>query len=89
MRVHGLGCRVEGSWFRVEGLGFRVPGSWFKVWGLLDVHQLLEQVVRDPPEAGSYLRLMDSHITRLNAQRPARTCNESKAEEERCDLHLT
>ena len=36
--------------------------------------------------AGSYLRLIDSCITQLKAQgpsRPARTCNESKEEEER------
>jgi len=29
-------------------------------------------------EAGSYLRLIDSCITQLKAQGPARTCNESK-----------
>ena len=33
-------------------------------------------------EAGSYLRLIDSCITQLKAQGPARTCNESKVEEE-------
>jgi len=33
-------------------------------------------------EAGSYLRLIDSCITQLKAQRPSRTCNESKEEEE-------
>jgi len=33
-------------------------------------------------EAGSYLRLIDSCITQLTAQGPARTCNESKEEEE-------
>jgi len=33
-------------------------------------------------EAGSYLRLIDSCITQLNAQGPSRTCNESKEEEE-------
>jgi len=33
-------------------------------------------------EAGSYLRLIDSCITQLKAQEPARTCNESKEEEE-------
>jgi len=33
-------------------------------------------------EAGSYLRLIDSCITQLKAQGPARTCNESKEEEE-------
>jgi hypothetical protein len=32
-------------------------------------------------EAGSYLRLIDSCITQLNAQGPSRTCNESKEEE--------
>ena len=32
--------------------------------------------------AGSYLRLIDSCITQLNAQGPSRTCNESKKEEE-------
>ena len=33
-------------------------------------------------EAGSYLRLIASCITQLKAQRPSRTCNESKEEEE-------
>jgi len=33
-------------------------------------------------EAGSYLRLIDSCITPLKAQGPARTCHESKEEEE-------
>ena len=33
-------------------------------------------------EAGSYLRLIDSCITQLKAQRPSRTCTESKEEEE-------
>jgi len=33
-------------------------------------------------EAGSYLRLIDSCITQRKAQRPSRTCNESKEEEE-------
>ena len=33
-------------------------------------------------EAGSYLRLIDSCITRLKAQGPSRTCNESEEEEE-------
>ena len=33
-------------------------------------------------EAGSYLRLIDSCITRRKAQGPFRTCNESKEEEE-------
>ena len=31
---------------------------------------------------GSYLRLIDSCITQLKAQGPARTCNESKEEED-------
>ena len=34
-------------------------------------------------EAGSYLRLIDSGITRLKAQGPSRACNESKEEEEK------
>ena len=34
-------------------------------------------------EAGSCLRLIDSCITHLKAQGPARTCNESKEEEEK------
>ena len=34
-------------------------------------------------EAGSYLRLIDSYITQLKAQRPSRTCNERKEEEEK------
>ena len=34
-------------------------------------------------EAGSYLRLTDSCITQLKALGPARTCNESKEEEEK------
>jgi len=33
-------------------------------------------------EAGSYLRLIDFCITQLKTQGPARTCNESKEEEE-------
>jgi len=33
-------------------------------------------------ESGSYLRLIDPCITQLKAQGPARTCNESKEEEE-------
>jgi len=33
-------------------------------------------------EAGSYLRLIDSCITQLKAQRPSRSCNESTEEEE-------
>ena len=33
-------------------------------------------------EAGSYLRLIDSCITQFKAQGPARTCNESKEEDE-------
>ena len=33
-------------------------------------------------EAGSYLRLIDSCITQLEAQGPARTCNEGTDEEE-------
>ena len=32
-------------------------------------------------KTGSYLRLIDSCITHLKAQRPSRTCNESKEEE--------
>ena len=32
-------------------------------------------------EAGSYLRLIDSCITQIKAQRPSRTCNESKEED--------
>jgi len=34
-------------------------------------------------EAGSYLRLIDSCITHLKAQRPSRTCNERKEEEKK------
>ena len=34
-------------------------------------------------EAGWYLRLIDSCITQLKAQRPSRTCNESKEEEKK------
>ena len=34
-------------------------------------------------EAGSYLRLVDSCITQLEAQGPSRTCNASKEEEEK------
>ena len=33
-------------------------------------------------EAGSYLRLIDSCITQLQAQGPSRTCNKSKEGEE-------
>ena len=40
------------------------------------------QVMCCGPEAGSYLRLIDSCITQLKAQGPSRTCNESKEEEE-------
>ena len=35
-------------------------------------------------DAGSFLRLIDSCITQLKAQRPSRTCNESKEELRRC-----
>ena len=35
-------------------------------------------------EAGSYLRLVDSCITQLEAQEPSRTCNKSKEEDEGC-----
>ena len=34
-------------------------------------------------EAGSYLRLIDSCITQLKAEGPARTCNGSKEEEKK------
>ena len=34
-------------------------------------------------EVGSYLRLIDSCITRFKARGPCRICNESKEEEER------
>jgi len=34
-------------------------------------------------EAGSYLRLIDSCITQLEAQGPSRTCNESKEGEKK------
>ena len=34
-----------------------------------------------PAMAGSYLRLIDCCITRLKAQGPSRTCDESKEEE--------
>ena len=37
-------------------------------------------------EAGSYLRLIYSCITQLKSQGPARTCNESKEEEEEWGL---
>jgi len=36
-------------------------------------------------EAGSCLRLIDACITQLEAQGPARTCNESKEEEKDLD----
>jgi len=32
-------------------------------------------------EAGSYLKLIDSCVTQLEAQGPSRTCNESEEEE--------
>ena len=38
-------------------------------------------------DAGSYLRLIDSCITQLQAQGPSRTCIESKEEEEE-ERHL-
>ena len=34
------------------------------------------------PQAGSYVRRIDSFVTQLKAQGPFRTCNESKEEEE-------
>ena len=44
---------------------------------------VLEQMVHgNVLQAGSYLRFIDSCITQLKAQGPARTCNESKEEEE-------
>jgi hypothetical protein len=42
----------------------------------------VESVMCSDSEAGSYLRLIDSCITQLEAQGPARTCNESEEEEE-------
>ena len=38
--------------------------------------------IRSGSEEGSYLRPIDSCITKLKAQGPSRTCNESKEEEE-------
>jgi len=40
------------------------------------------------PEAGSYLRLIDSCITQLKAQGPFRICNESREEEEKRQTSL-
>ena len=39
-------------------------------------------------EAGSYLRRIDACITQLQAQGPARTCNESREEEVVCSSAL-
>ena len=47
---------------------------------MLDFMQMEQESARDAPpgtEAGSYLKLIDSCITPLNAQGPSRTCNES------------
>ena len=34
VRIHGLGCVVQGSGFRVPGSVFRVQGLGFRVWAL-------------------------------------------------------
>ena len=72
-------------------------GLGFSVWGLFVIHQILVPMVYGVglrfecsvfrgwgfgSEAGSYLRFIDSCITQLRAQGPARTCNKSKEEEE-------
>jgi len=55
----------------------------------VETHALArDDVVADHLQAGSYLRLIDSCITQLQAQGPSRTCNESKEEEERRGVHL-
>ena len=38
-------------------------------------------------DVGSFLRLMDSCFTQLQAQKPSRTCDESKEEEEEKQWH--
>ena len=42
----------------------------------------LDRMFAAPPPRSSHLRLIDSCITQLKAQGPARTCNESREEEE-------
>jgi len=52
----------------LKGAGFRVKGLGFRVQWF---------------QSGLVLRLIDSCITQLKAQGPARTCNESKEEEKK------
>jgi len=56
------------------------PGD-ILLWGLVFKNNHFTEVCSGS-EAGSYLRLVDSCITQLNAQGPSRTCNEIKEEEE-------
>ena len=58
-------------WLRAAGFQFLVSGSGLQSKGVVC-------------EAGSYVRLMDSCITQLNARGLCGTCNESKEEKEVC-----
>ena len=70
IRVSGFGIRVSGFGFQVSGLG--CPPSYARIL------RYSRGVVLT--EAGSDSRLIDSCIPQLEAQGPARTCNESKVE---------
>ena len=59
-------------------------GKPFHLWGTGARLYPLER----GSEAGSYLRLTDSCITQLKAQKTASTCNESKEEEQRGQLEI-
>ena len=77
--VWGLGCRVWGLGFRVWGLG--LPGAPILARTDRYSSQFKNNYVAEMcsgSQAGSYLRLIDSCITQLNAQGPSRTCDVSK-----------
>ena len=62
---------IEGHTTCADSLAFRFWGAALNWYSSASV-----------TEAGSYLRLIDSFITQLEAQGSSRTCNESKEEEE-------
>ena len=55
--------------------------TWLVTWVDLNLRTINSQKYVVVTEEGSYLRLIDSCITQLEAQEPSRTCNESKEEE--------
>jgi len=62
----------------IETPRFWVLGLEFRVYSGCGPGVYLGVVLSSGSEAVSYLRLIDSCITQLKAQGPARTCNESK-----------